>query len=272
MSSNNNNNNFETSPVMRSFFDKRNKLLPYVLGLNQEQQLGTLNPPAFGRAISLFDSVKLSKDPKSFKNSMFSSEEKMRRVQSVPAFAQLGISEEEAQFLREQLIKEQLKDLQLEIAKLKRTIQSYNEESGQWLLRYIRRVAVSSNFLLGLWVFVARFVLHIKLRSRLNKILNEVLVKRKHAAYESLFRLTYEGILRALFRSSPLFLSAILLNRSSMLVRTLGLLLSCSYSLFLAFGVRFMPWVCWFNVLFTSAHVIARYYHQFPSFGSVQML
>jgi len=159
----------------------------------------------------------------------------------------------------------QLRNLQNEVALLKRKLMQFEEETNRnrWAIRYSRRMAIMSNLLLGLWIFWSRFLKQIQKqkKSRLLGAIGMVPVVsplgNNSKQQNSLNAILYEGYMKAISKSWVFMFAALLLTRRDAWKRNMGLALSSWYSLYCAIFSHYLPWTNYFNLFANLLYVTA---------------
>jgi hypothetical protein len=169
-----------------------------------------------------------------------------------------------------------LRQLQGEVAQLKRNLDHLEEERKEWSLRYSKRLCISSNLLLGVWLFATRFTKSLSRRHRMSGLAAQLLIPPTSQTNNSLGLYVTSAIFAGLKASAMFFFALFLLtrNRQDEWLRVIGFLLSSGYSVYLGVVIKFLPRMNYLNVLFNLAYIIARYYHLqgIPAFNQLQFL
>lgn len=167
-----------------------------------------------------------------------------------------------------------LRQLQYEVSQLNRKVNSFEEESKQWSLRYSRRLCISSNFSLGIWIFLSKFSESLKNRYKLTGILAKIALPASLKKSNILLVYIISAVIVGVRSCAIFFASTILFTRSKNVSRNLGFILSTGYSAYLASIKKFSPWANYSNIFLNVAFAFARYYHLhgLPAFNHLQFL
>jgi hypothetical protein len=164
-----------------------------------------------------------------------------------------------------------LRQLQGEVAMLKINIHSMEEERKEWSLRYAKRLCIASNTVLAIWVFAHTFIASIRRRSRHSDWVAAKIIQA--TGHNNLvINATYAGIKAAIaFICSLVLLGK---HRKEEIYRIAGFAISTAYSIYLAFGPKFLPRTNYLNVFFNLVYFLTRYYHSqgLPAFKQLQFL
>eukprot|EP01132_Coremiostelium_polycephalum_P003314 gene3314-4153_t len=152
-----------------------------------------------------------------------------------------------------------LESLSLELENLKRRVLEMENDQGRsaWAIKYCRRVLITSNLLLGVWVSISRILMYIS-KQKKSRLLNVVVPGLgQHEPRNRIALFLLEAISNAARKSWIFFVSSFLLARSTAWKRQLGLSLCTLYSLYLAFFPQYLPWTNYFNVFTSLLYITA---------------
>jgi hypothetical protein len=126
-------------------------------------------------------------------------------------------------------------------------------------------MAVTSNILLGLWIFCTLFLQHVGQQDK--KMLLGVMVpsialgqRRKmklQSSVQSLKTIFYDASMCAISKSWVFFFGGMLITRPASWKRNIGLILTTAYSLYLAIFSQFLPWTNYFNMFANLLYISA---------------
>ncbi|KAF2077033.1 hypothetical protein CYY_001665 [Polysphondylium violaceum] len=154
----------------------------------------------------------------------------------------------------------QINTLLLEIEAIKKKLSEMEDEQGRntWGLRYSRRVLITSNFLLGIWVSISRILMYIG-KQKKSRLLHVVVPAFGQESRNHISLLLLESIANAARKSWLFFFSSFLLTRSTPWKRQSGLFICTFYSLYLAFFPQYLPWTNYFNIFASLLYVTAAW-------------
>jgi hypothetical protein len=178
---------------------------------------------------------------------------------------------------------EQVRQLQLTVSKMRRSIKDLEEDDSQWSIRYTRRIVVLTNYLLALGGFLARFAStfrrrQTKAKGRVLRSFHTFILRSLNIKSTSLASTLVLSALNGVSDSLMFGVAANLFTSKEAWKRNLGFILSSGNSVYLtqissqvhAIGPPFHMLSLLFNVLY----LIERYYflHGLLWFGNMRLV
>lgn len=174
-----------------------------------------------------------------------------------------------------QRLEKQVKRMYIDFAEMKSRLGLLETESKHWGQRYARRIAFSSNVLIGTWILVSQIVVVMRGRIAFKALIAEYIAGRslriltrgsQAAQVQALLR---EAALKGLRPAIVFYLSAFLLSNQAQGRRNLGVLLGSLASLFFASrGWHINPFGNYLNLFCNLVYASAQNWHLAPLFIS----
>eukprot|EP01120_Amphizonella_sp_Union-15-10_P014353 TRINITY_DN6926_c0_g1_i1.p1 TRINITY_DN6926_c0_g1~~TRINITY_DN6926_c0_g1_i1.p1 ORF type:complete len:273 (-),score=30.78 TRINITY_DN6926_c0_g1_i1:35-853(-) len=162
--------------------------------------------------------------------------QELRHSKSASSLTSLS---EEALYTMFMQIEQKNKALVRELTTLKQRMSAYEKDLGktQWGLRYSRRMVITANFLVGIWIFWRRLLWYAFKKRKKTTRLTITAVRKPETFVRTYLK---EAYVYAIGQSWIFFLASILLMSKEEWRRQLGLIVSSAASIYMAYKNRFM--------------------------------
>eukprot|EP01113_Clastostelium_recurvatum_P046588 TRINITY_DN8186_c0_g1_i2.p1 TRINITY_DN8186_c0_g1~~TRINITY_DN8186_c0_g1_i2.p1 ORF type:complete len:203 (+),score=34.19 TRINITY_DN8186_c0_g1_i2:76-684(+) len=156
--------------------------------------------------------------------------------------------------------------LSKEMIDLRERMDRFEEDNHRdsWGVRYSRRMAITSNFLLALWVALSRIAMYLRKQKKSRLIGVVVPLGSTKRTRNDFNHLVLETALNAARKSWLFLVASLLLSSHSPLKRQTGLYASTAYSLYLVFFEKFLPLTNYFNIFTNLLYITVAWNSRKP--------